>query len=190
MTLKNCKACRKGQGNSLVRNNILLGIILLLILGNTALLVGCGSKPTNSITPAPAAENTSNSNTTPNANTQVKEEPKETPKAEEPKVEAVKLSAADLYKAFEEDSEKAVKTYKLKLVEVTGKITEVEDVFGDVQVYLSNEKPNSDAGIRCSFSDDSEIDKAKKLKKGDTVTIQGQVTGAMTNVILDECIIK
>lgn len=114
--------------------------------------------------------------------------PQETP--ETPEVEAIKVSAEDLAKAYVDNEVKADKTYKDNIVEVTGEIKDIGVVFGKTYLVLSSGKDFSITDIQCYFSDQKEIDKIANLEKEQEITITGKVSGKSLNVSIKKCSIK
>lgn len=111
----------------------------------------------------------------------------ETKKQDEPKAEpALDISAADLAKAYEDNEVNADKQYKDKMVNVTGKIVDISVVLGNTAVTLSDGKDFSLNLVHCSFKDQAEIDKVAKLKKGETITINGKVEGKSVSVVIND----
>lgn len=120
---------------------------------------------------------------------------KEQPKSEsktptKATVKVIKVSAADLASAYESNEVKADKDYKDKTVLMNGKIESIGVVAGKTYVVLSSGKQFSVTNVQCFFTEKIEIDKVANLKKGQTVTIQGDVEGKSLNVTVNNCIIK
>lgn len=100
---------------------------------------------------------------------------------------AIAISAADLYRAYENNEVAADNAYKGKLVAVTGKIESIgKDILDTSYVSLGIGKL-SIGSVQCVFSREGGLG---NLSKGQTVTITGRCEGKMMNVILKDCVIK
>jgi hypothetical protein len=99
---------------------------------------------------------------------------------------AVSLTASRLYKIYEENEPSANKTFKGKIVSVTGEIGSIgKDMIGKFNICLKTK--NSLCSIQCFF------DKAHKKKvvaqeKGTYITITGRCDGKTGRVILRKCV--
>ena len=165
--VKKCPNCGKDQRNFFMKHKVLTVIGVIVILG---VLGSAGGKK---------------SSTT--ATTETKTE---TATKTEVKEEAIKVSAVDLAKAYEDNEVSADKSYKDKTVEVSGKISDIGVVVGQTYVVLSAEKDFAITNVQCFFKEQAEIDKVANLKKGDTCTIQGKVDGKSINVGVNGCTLK
>jgi hypothetical protein len=141
---------------------IFLIIVLLAIAGSLA------SK--NSPTQTP-----STSNNAPVENVQ---------KTPELTVTAIKLS--EDYKANEVSADAK---YKGKFIEVSGVIDNIAKDIMDTPYVTLKTDTYSIVGVQCMFEKESEPQLAT-LSKGKSITLQGEVSGKMMNVIIRGCIIK
>lgn len=170
--VKKCPNCGKDQRNFFMQHKVLTVIGVIVILG---VLGSAGGKKNSTTATAPATETASKTETA--TKTEVKEE-------------AIKVSAVNLAKAYEENEVSADKSYKDKTVEVSGKIEDIGVVAGQTYVVLSAEKDFAITNVQCFFKEQAEIDKVANLKKGDSVTIQGKVDGKSMNVGVNGCTLK
>jgi hypothetical protein len=98
------------------------------------------------------------------------------------------LGADVLYNAFKSSKISASKLYNGKVIEITGKLSKVEDVDTlTIAVFVFNKGMFGDEGIRCTmlkkFSQE-----AKKLKSDGITRIKGYCSGFNdTDVILEHC---
>lgn len=101
---------------------------------------------------------------------------------------AYQVRATSLYAEFEENGVAAEQKYKGQIIEVTGKVENIDrDILDDIYVALEgNEYFGS---IQCFFNEEN-INAATSLKSGSTVTIKGRFSGKMGNVLLKDCILK
>ena len=99
---------------------------------------------------------------------------------------AVSITASRLYKIYEQNEPAANKTFKGKIVSVTGEIGSIgKDMIGKFNICLKTK--NSLCSIQCFF------DKAHKKKvvaqeKGAHITITGRCDGKTKRVILRKCV--
>lgn len=85
----------------------------------------------------------------------------------------------------EYDNEEAANAkYLDKIITVSGHVAEVTTDAGSATVILKSDDPM--AAVTCSFYD-SEVEKVKPLQTGDAVTIKGQCTGKLSDVVLNKC---
>lgn len=95
-------------------------------------------------------------------------------------IEALQISAVDLFLAFSENEQQATETYNGKVLEITGIVSSTAtNQDGKKIVQLQTNDPLF--GINCTMEKESEI------KEGKTVTIKGVCSGFTTDVILIRC---
>ena len=95
------------------------------------------------------------------------------------------LTASALQKAFENDETKASLSYINKIVEVTGKIFSVKPgEKGAVNVSLATESDLS--SVICTFP---AINDPSVFKAGDQITVRGECSGFLMDVLLNNCAI-
>lgn len=106
-----------------------------------------------------------------------------------PPVETVKVTAQELFSAYESNEVAADKQFKGKILEVTGTISSIDSGFGDgaiVQINTSNDFQSVSAQ-----GDDSFTDAAATLSKGQQVTMvckgDGEVIGSP---MLGDCVVQ
>jgi hypothetical protein len=102
----------------------------------------------------------------------------------------VEVSAAALYKDFEDNQVSADAKWKGKPVKVSGVVTGIgKDVLGTA--YVSLAVSDNEYDIKCvqCFFDDSKDDKLATLKKGQAVKINGECESLMlgVNLKVDNC---
>jgi hypothetical protein len=105
-------------------------------------------------------------------------------------VEAIKVDAKDLIKAYTNNEVSADNQYKGKVVEVTGTVKDISVILGKTSITVGTNAELEAVKVFCSFDDKAEIDKIAKLNKGDTITVIGKVQGKSLDVTLDNCKIK
>lgn len=96
----------------------------------------------------------------------------------------IQVASTALYRDFKNEAE-ANKKYSGKLLEVNGVIKQTgEGATGQPFVILNG--GDSLGEVRCILSRE-DPKKARELKPGQTVTLQGVCMGKVINVTLDEC---
>lgn len=102
---------------------------------------------------------------------------------EEAGKEVILVSASDLYKEYKNNEIWANKQYKDNIVEVTGKITDIYEIFGSSNITISS-------WINCVL-EKWEESKASLLNKGKQITIKGKVIWfTVGSVSIIKCKIK
>lgn len=131
----------------------------------------------NDVNNAPA---TTSSNTA--VNTQEVEE--STPA---PAPEAIKVTPSTLISEYEANGVAADAKYKDKLVEITGIVRSIDKDILDTP-YIALETSEILSGVQCMFEKGDEA-KLANVKKGQSITLQGNLSGKLGNVIVRDCVI-
>lgn len=98
---------------------------------------------------------------------------------------ALLISAKDLVKAFEANEQQANADYVGKLIEVSGKIIEIDNTEdGSVNILLESENPMST--VLCQLDPVQTQDKSG-ISEGNDIRIKGLCSGFTTDVVLDRC---
>lgn len=92
-------------------------------------------------------------------------------------VQAIAITAPALYAAYENNEVSADKTYKGKIVEVSGTVGSISSSFGSYSVSLKADEWGI-TSIECSFNKEH-VDDLATLNSGDYVTIRGTCDGMM-----------
>lgn len=95
------------------------------------------------------------------------------------------LTANDLLNTFEADEPAADSTYLNRIIDVTGIVESVK--FGEnnaVNVSFKTENPLS--AVICTFNSTPDN---FRIEPDDTVTIRGELTGFLMDVLLNNCVI-
>lgn len=163
---KKCKHCSSDLRNWFLRHKIITGILILFALGIIGSALG-------------DVDSSKNSNTK-----------KSPPTAEETTIEEVELisiTAKALADEYVKNEIAADEKYKNQTIEVSGTIEDIgKDLLDDMYVTLkTNDLITS---VQCML-DDSESSKAANLNKNQSITLRGEVSGKMMNVLLRDCII-
>ncbi len=95
---------------------------------------------------------------------------------------AIEVKAADLFKAYSDNEQQANGLYLDKVIQVTGKVTEVKTNQSGQQVVVL-ETTDPIFGVSCTLkaADPS-------LKSGMTSTLKGFCSGYLSDVVLRECV--
>ncbi|MBX7173084.1 MAG: OB-fold putative lipoprotein [Pyrinomonadaceae bacterium] len=136
-----------------------------------SLILGCGF-----------GENKENSRTETNTQptpTNKKEETKSENSVEKP------IRSTELVDVFKKDKDGANAKYKGKTIQIIGKITNINDVFGTKALNLRDSE--AVMGLQTYLENNDEV---KKVKVGDEVVVRGKVRGDGTDVIDNAFIVK
>ena len=99
----------------------------------------------------------------------------------------IQITATDLYSDFQSNETNANKKYLNKVIEVTGNVSEVQNVNGSQIILLSS--AGNMGGVSCQLTND-ENNKKKIVKKSTTITIKGKCSGYLMDVNLVDCELK
>lgn len=101
---------------------------------------------------------------------------------------SVRLSADELFTAFDKDETAAARQYSDKVLSVRGLVRQVDkDAKGGYTLYLST--PELLKSISCSL-DSLYRGAPPEVKQGDSVTVKGVCTGYLMDVVLVRCVIE
>lgn len=162
---KKCKHCGSDLRNWFIRHKILTVLLVFFLIG----IIGAsfGKTPSKSVDSGQELE-VSN--------------------VRETKVpEIVKVSARDLFLAYKKNEIAADQQYKDKTLEVSGKISNISEMLGIMNVVLDT--GDFITSVQCMMSE-SQRDTVATLNKGQFVTLQGQNTGMSLNIALKDCVLK
>ena len=94
-----------------------------------------------------------------------------------------KVTASELQKAFDNDETKASVTYINKILEVTGKVAFVKPAENSV-VSVSLVTESDLSSVICTFP---AISDPSIFKTGDEITVRGECSGFLMDVLLNNC---
>lgn len=145
-------------------------ISFLAIIFVFSMILGCGFGNNNEVS------KTENNNQTPvvdknESNTQTAEEKP--------------IRSTELIDAFKKDKDAANAKYKGKTILISGKITNINDVFGTKALNLRDSE--GVMGLQTYLENNDDV---KKVKVGDEVIVRGKVRGDGTDVIDGAVIVK
>jgi hypothetical protein len=95
------------------------------------------------------------------------------------------ISATILQKEFEDDETQASAKFINRIVEVTGIITSVEPTENN-GISVTLETGSDFSSVICTFTVGKDPD---KLKQGKEITIRGECSGFLMDVLLNNCVI-
>ncbi len=96
-----------------------------------------------------------------------------------------RIAATDLQKAFENDETAANTTYLNKIIEVSGTIESVKPG-EDKAVSISLKTENPLSAVICTFQ---KVTDTSELKPGGQITIRGECSGILMDILLNNCVI-
>ena len=114
--------------------------------------------------------------------------PQEQQKAEvvEQKPEIIKVSAIQLYDAYQANEVSADAQYKGKTVQISGVVNSIAKDIVDTPYITLKTSESSFFNVQCVFSKTDEA-LLTKIQKGQSIVLQGEVSGKMGNVLIRGC---
>jgi hypothetical protein len=100
--------------------------------------------------------------------------------------QAIKVTAKDLYDAYDKNEISADNDYKGKMAIVTGEISNITSSGDKICIDLLG---NSITQFSCYFNS-SQAKKIGGLQKGKTITFRGTIRGKSWNICIDDCILQ
>jgi hypothetical protein len=105
--------------------------------------------------------------------------------AEDPREDAIEVTAAELVEAYEKNEVQADETYEGQWVEVTGTVGDIKkDITDSVYVTIGKGEQFEVRQVQCFVDEGVDV---TDLSKGDRITMTGRVDGLMMNVLVEEC---
>jgi hypothetical protein len=96
------------------------------------------------------------------------------------------VSADSLYRQYQTDERSADLKYLGKVIEVSGKLSEVQHS-GNSEIWILSPQPGG-GGINCQLFAGTKID--PEPKAGDAVVVKGRCTGFLMDVNLADCVLR
>ncbi len=96
------------------------------------------------------------------------------------------VSADTLYQQYQKDEHSADLKYLGKVIEVSGKLAEIQHS-GNSEIWILSPQPGG-GGINCQLFGGTKID--PEPKNGDLVTVKGRCTGFLMDVNLADCVLR
>ncbi len=97
---------------------------------------------------------------------------------------ATSIGADSLYHQYQSDQKAADRKYLGKVIEVTGRISEIQHN-GASEIWILSAQPGG-GGINCELFPGTKSDHIPRT--GDTVSIRGRCTGFLMDVNLADCV--
>ena len=98
------------------------------------------------------------------------------------------LEYHDLVTAFTLDENAATEKYVNRIVEVSGQIYDSEYSSSDSTLSITLKRIDDTMGVICTFNGVTEIS-GKSFKNGDNITVRGECSGMLMDVLLNNCIL-
>ncbi len=101
--------------------------------------------------------------------------------------QAIKVTALKIVADYKDNEVSADIAYKGKLIDVTGTVDTIgKDIIDTPYIALSDGNPYSFERVQCMFTKEQETE-LSTVSKGQSITLQGRVSGKLGNVIVREC---
>ena len=98
------------------------------------------------------------------------------------------LEARDLVSAFTLDENAASEKYVNRIIEVSGRVNESDYSSTDSTLSLTLKGSEDIVGVICTFNGITEMS-GKSFKDGDKITVRGECSGVLMDVLLNNCIL-
>jgi uncharacterized protein (DUF1330 family) len=96
------------------------------------------------------------------------------------------ITATELYQEFETNEAASTEKFNGKVLEVTGKVSSVEDG-NDETRNVTLLEDDQFAGVICTFQNASGT--VMDIKSGDIITVRGVCSGMLMDVLLNNCVL-
>ena len=96
------------------------------------------------------------------------------------------ISADSLYQQYRADERSADRKYLNKVIEVTGKLGDIQHS-GTSEIWILSSRTGG-GGINCQLFAGTRID--HEPKNGEAVTVKGRCTGFLMDVNLADCVLR
>ena len=96
------------------------------------------------------------------------------------------INADSLYQQYQKDEHSADQKYLGKVIEVAGKLAEIQHS-GNSEIWILSPQPGG-GGINCQLFAGTKI--GPEPKNGDAVTVKGRCTGFLMDVNLADCVLR
>lgn len=96
------------------------------------------------------------------------------------------ISADSLYRQYQADERTANQKYLGKVIEVSGRLAEIEHS-GASEIWILSPQAGG-GGINCQLFGGTKVD--PEPRSGDSVTVKGRCTGFLMDVNLADCVLR
>jgi hypothetical protein len=97
------------------------------------------------------------------------------------------VSSTELFSDFDSNEKAATAKYAGKVVEVSGKVAQVEFSPADSTVSITLRDDDQLSGVICTLA--KHIEKSPEIKTGETISIRGECSGMLMDVLLNNCVL-
>lgn len=171
---KVCKHCKADLRNWFARHKILTGILILIVI---SIIASIGN-----------SDKTNNSSDT---NTKTADESATQPVPVVKSAPEIIVTSAVIAKEYSENEVSADAKYKGKIIEVSGKITNVDNGITDNEMIVKLSDGEYDFNGSMCYMKESEKEKVLAFKKGQQITLIGQGNSAtLGSPMLKDCFVK
>lgn len=98
---------------------------------------------------------------------------------------AVTINADSLYQQYQRDEHGADQKYMGKVIEVSGKLSEIQHS-GNAEIWILSTQPGG-GGINCQLFPGA-VTSGDEPKVGDAVSVKGRCTGFLMDVNMADCV--
>jgi hypothetical protein len=103
------------------------------------------------------------------------------------RAQATPVNINTLLAEYKGNEVKGDNDFKGKTIQVTGKVGQIKkDIMGHMYVTVGTGKQFEIPEVQCTLNENN-AGAAMNLSKGQTVTVQGEVSGLMMNVLINDC---
>lgn len=96
------------------------------------------------------------------------------------------ISADSLYRQYQADERTANQKYLGKVIEVSGRLAEIEHS-GASEIWILSPQAGG-GGINCQLFGGTKVD--PEPRSGDSITVKGRCTGFLMDVNLADCVLR
>jgi len=177
---KKCKHCQADIRNWFVKHKILTGILILFVIGIVGSIGGGGD---DKVATQVSKNDTAKQEVEPTQEEKTIEPEKLTPE--------IIATSAEIAKEYSENEVAADEKYKGKIIEISGKITGVDNGILDNEFIVKLSDGEYDFSGPWCYMKPSEKEKVIDLKKEQQVTLIGKGDSAtIGSPILKDCVVK
>jgi hypothetical protein len=164
---------KKGMSGAMIAL-LVLGGIVVLGFGSCVVCVGLAGNAARKNVEAAEKRDPSRTSTTPPG----------TPTA--PAETATPVPITKLLAEYKDNEVRADQEFKGRVVRVTGQVHSIKKSLTGMYLTVGTGKPIEIPQVQCDLNDENKS-AAASLSKGQTVTVEGRVSGLMMNVFLKDC---
>lgn len=99
------------------------------------------------------------------------------------------LTSTELFSEFESDEAAATGKYAGKIIEISGKVAEVNYSSADSTLSVTLREDDQFSGVICTFSGVPDDSEEGKVSVGAHVVIRGECSGMLMDVLMNNCVL-